>query len=106
MQTPRKLLTFIALSLAICSTAFAGQYSPSIPSYLASIEDAEHVDAIITMADQVDLRALQDGLYAVSADRQTWHETVVRALQDKATLTQADIVARLNQMMAAGQVYE
>ncbi|OGC93468.1 MAG: hypothetical protein A2W25_05635 [candidate division Zixibacteria bacterium RBG_16_53_22] len=106
MQTTRKLLTFIALSLAICSTAFAGQYSPSFPSYLASIEDAEHVDAIITMADQVDLRALQDGLYAVSADRQTWHETVVRALQDKATLTQADIVARLNQMMAAGQVDE
>jgi subtilisin family serine protease len=72
---------------------------------LANLDDGQDmVTGIITMADQVDLRALQDRLYAERADRRAWHEAVVLALREMATLTQADIIARLDQMIAAGEV--
>jgi len=106
MQTRTKFLFLILVSLVAFSASLAGEYSSAFPEYLSAAENSDHVGAIITMADQVDLMALQDQLYAIKADRQLWHETVVRALQEKAILTQADIVARLDELAASGQIDE
>jgi subtilisin family serine protease len=90
--------------IAIAPTAFAGQYSAAFPQYLAEHGSDAMVSAIVTMTDQVDLRALQDQLYAQHADRRLWHETVVLALQDKATQTQGDILAELADLSSQGLV--
>jgi subtilisin family serine protease len=102
----RKISGFLTLNmiLLLCiSSVNAGEYSPDFTEYLA-MQDREMVSAVVSMADQVDLRLLQDQLYAQRADRRTWHEAVVRALQEKATLTQADIIARLDELVGGGQV--
>ena len=105
MQKSLRIFSVNLLLLLLCSSAFAGQYTSDFPDYLAGLDDGqEMVSAIVTMADRVDLRALQDRLYAEGADRRAWHEAVVLALQDKAAYTQADIIARLDEMVASGQV--
>jgi hypothetical protein len=106
MSKKLMLLALILFTLTICSAAIAGQYSASFPQYLTQHAGEANVTAIITMADQVNLRAIQDQLYAEHADRRLWHETVVRALQEKATISQANLLAVLASMQQAGQVQE
>ncbi len=104
MSKKLRLLVLTLLTLTIASVAFAGQYSSAFPDFLADHSSDQMVTAIITMADQVDLRALQDELYAQHADRRAWHEAVVRALQAKATETQADLLSTLADLAQSGQV--
>jgi hypothetical protein len=104
MPKSLKLIVVGLFILAMGSTAMAGRYSDAFPQYLADHSQDAKVTAIITMADQVNLRTLQDGLYAQHADRRAWHEAVVRALQEKATISQADIMSELSQMVATGEV--
>ena len=104
MPRPLKLL-FVCISVMLLgATALAGEYSPAFPQYLSEHQGENMVTAIITMTDQVDLRALQDQLYARHADRREWHETVVRALQEKATLTQANILSEISLLESRGEV--
>jgi subtilisin family serine protease len=104
MRLFKRLLIICTMLLAMVPGLKAGQYSPAWQNYLAAHSQDHMVGAIITMADQVDLRSLQDHLYAIHADRQLWHQTVMTALQDKATTTQADILAQLADLQAQGQV--
>jgi bacillopeptidase F len=107
MKYRLELLLFSYIALLAVSPALAGEYSPVWPEFLADRQGNQGmVTGIITMAEQVDLRALQDKLYAQKADRQTWHKDVVMALRDKAAATQADIVARLENLAQTGQVSE
>ncbi len=93
---------FVIASLSVASVA--GEYSSDFDLYLADHQSDTMIEAIITMADQVDLDALKADLYAVHADRQLWHETIVRALQEKATYTQAGILAELSDLASQGMV--
>ena len=100
-------LRFLFIGLAVLmfsSVAYAGEYSPDFGAYLADHQQDEMVGAIVTMADKVDLEALKSELYARHADRREWHETVVLALQAKATATQADILAQIDGLAAQGKV--
>jgi bacillopeptidase F len=56
------------------------------------------------MADRVDLDALKSELYSRRADRREWHETVVLALQEKASITQADILSQMADLKYQGMV--
>ena len=89
--------------LAAASVA-AGTFSSDFEQYLIDYQDEKMVGAIITMADQVDLGALKAELYARNADRREWHEAVVLALQEKATVTQAGILAQLEDLSHQGMV--
>jgi subtilisin family serine protease len=101
----RLFLLVNALILVFYSSVLAGQYTSDFPDYLADMnKDQTMVSAIISMADGVDLRTLQDRLYSEHADRQAWHEAVVLALREKASTSQADIIARLDEMVAANMV--
>jgi subtilisin family serine protease len=104
MRRSFKFSLILLLLLVTASSAFAGRYSTAFPVYLSEHQNDVMVTAIVTMADQVDLRSLQDGLYAIHADRQLWHETVVRALQAKATETQADLMSFLSDQASLGNV--
>src|SRR5512143_4209972 len=90
-----QLLIVIFVFTGTILTVQAGQFSSDFPQYLADHSSDGVVTGIISMSDRVDLRALQDQLYAQHADRRLWHETVVRALQEKATTTQANLLADL-----------
>ncbi len=104
MKKPFKIVLFCLVLMSIGSYAFAGQYSAAFQPYLADHSSQPMVGAIITMADQVDLNALQAELTARQADRREWHEVVVRALQAKATETQGDIMAQLADLANQGKV--
>jgi serine protease AprX len=97
----------IATAVAILATiiaANAGTYTSDFSQYLAASQSKDQIRAIITMADRVDLESLKAGLSAGKADRQQWHEAVVRALQNKATESQADILAKLAALEKQGVV--
>jgi subtilisin family serine protease len=106
MSHKLRFIALVLLALNISSAAFAGQYSSSFSQYLADHRTEGKVTAIITMADQVNLRAIQDQLYAQHADRRLWHETVVRALQEKATISQANLLSVLSSLQQSGQVQD
>jgi bacillopeptidase F len=82
----------------------AGEFSSGWQAYTAEHSQDKTIAAVITMADQVNLRSLQDSLYLINADRRLWHEVVVRALQLKALVTQAEILSALADLQAQGQV--
>ncbi len=98
------VLTVCLFMLFIGSMAYSGEYSSDFDLYLVDHGSNEMVGAIITMADQVDLDALQTELYTRRADRQEWHETVILALQEKATISQADILALIADLKYQGMV--
>ena len=92
------VLTFFAAS------AYAGTYSTDFEQYMVDNQAKDMVGAIITLADQVDLSALQTNLYAIHADRTQWHEAIVLALQEKASNTQGPIIAHLDALSGQGLV--
>jgi len=100
----RILVVGLAAALFLGSAVQAGEYSPDFGAYLADHQQDETVGAVVTMVDQVDLDALKQELNARRADRREWHEAVVLALQEKATNTQADIIAQLDELAAQGKV--
>jgi len=94
----------LASVLVWAAPAAAGTFSTDFEQFYADRQSDEMIGAIITMADQVDLTALQAELYARHADRREWHEAVVTALQAKATQSQADILAQLDDLSRQGLV--
>ncbi len=98
------ILTLCLLSTLLAIEASAGEYSSDFDLYSTGLQPDDFIGAIITMADRVDLEALQADLLADHADRREWHEAVVLALQEKATITQADILAQLSTLKAQGLV--
>ncbi|UCC78830.1 MAG: S8 family serine peptidase [Candidatus Zixiibacteriota bacterium] len=104
MNKVATVLALCLLAIFIGSTAYSGEYSSDFNLYLAEYGSNQMFGAIITMVDRVDLDALQAELYARRADRRQWHETVVLALQEKATNTQVDILAQLADLKYDGMV--
>ena len=94
----------LVMFLLITTIAQAGTYSPDFDSYLAQSQSDDKITAIITMTDRVDLEVLKEELYNRKADRQEWHETVITALQDKATKTQIDVNVKLDKLAKQGLV--
>jgi bacillopeptidase F len=90
--------------LLIAAPAEAGTIQPPLDEMIAEAEAGEFFGAIIIMPDRVDLDALKQELYARRADRREWHEAVVLALQDKATVSQADIMIELARLADQGLV--
>lgn len=104
MERSLKFLIAGLAMLILASVAYAGEYSSDFELYQADYQQGEMIGAVITMTEKVDLEALKQELYARRADRREWHETVVLALQDKATVTQADILAQLEEFARQGMV--
>ena len=91
-------------ALLFAALAEAGTIKPPLDEIIAEADAGEFIGAIIVMADRVDLDALKQELSTRRADRREWHETVVLALQDKATVSQADILSQLAALANRGLV--
>ena len=103
----KNLLTVLTLGLLVGYLgvpASGGEYSADFDLYLEQHHADEMISAIITMVDRVDLEALKQELSAKRADRREWHEAVVLALQDKATVSQAGIMSELASLANQGLV--
>jgi subtilisin family serine protease len=105
----RSFCRFFSISIAIIVLLSppdinAGQYSSAWQRYLESHSQDRMLKGIISMTDQVDLRGIQAHLYAIHADRRLWHETVVKTLQEKAMITQTEILAELAKLKSQGRV--
>jgi subtilisin family serine protease len=100
----QKLFAMIILLMLTGPVSKAGQFSARFEQYLIDHRRETSITAIVTMTDQVDLESLQAELSARHADRQEWHETVVRTLQTKATETQADLISFLENLHTQGLV--
>lgn len=98
------LTVSLAFLLLLNISTTAGVYGDDWDIYLTGHQSDIMVGAIITMVEQVDLDALQAELYARHANRQEWHEAVVRALQELATECQAGILAQLAELSDQGLV--
>jgi subtilisin family serine protease len=90
--------------LLIAGLAEAGTIQPPLDEIIAEANAGEFIGAIVVMADKVDLGALKQELYARRADRREWHQAVVLALQEKATVSQADILTQLARLADQGLV--
>lgn len=97
-------VTALSIIFVVAASALAGSYSEGFSQYLIDNQSKQTIGAIITMADQVNMDALKAELYARKADRQDWHEAVVRALQEKATESQAPILAFIDNLAKQGLV--
>ncbi len=92
-------LVMMAMGLVL-----AGYYEPSFEDYLQTLPDDAEVRAIVIMADQVDVPALEAELNARNADRQERHYVICSALMNKCNESQKDILAFLNKEKASGNI--
>jgi bacillopeptidase F len=93
-----------ACALLAGATARAGTIDPGLHQVLSSAQANEVVSALVLLKDRVDLKALDTQLRADRASRPTRHETVVRALQDKARVTQSTLSGHLAELRQAGRI--
>ena len=100
----KPVVGILASVLLIAAPAEAGTIQPPLDEMIAEADAGEFFGAIIIMADMVDLDALKQELYARRADRREWHEAVVLALQDKATVSQTEIIIQLARLADQGLV--
>ena len=86
------------------ASARAGTIDPGLRQVLSSTQGDEVVSALVFLKDRVDLKALDTQLRADRASRSARHETVVRALQDRAGITQATLRGHLAALRQAGRI--
>ncbi len=100
-----KLLTpFLLLVTLPFSNLFSGSIDPDFGSKMEILGGNELVETMVMMSEEVDLEALDNELIASKATRQVRHERVVRALQEKALRTQAEVRRHLEDAKARGEV--
>lgn len=87
-----------------CSPALAGDVSPVLDAVFTEVGPDKVVSSLVYMSDRVDIAALNEQLNRQHADRRVRHETVVRALQERAAIAQAGLIAHLDELQAAGRI--
>jgi bacillopeptidase F len=84
--------------------AQAGVVDPALTETFQQAAPDEVISTLVYLADRVDLAATTEQLNLQQAQRKTRHETVVRALQNKAAATQGDLTAHLDALLAQGRI--
>jgi serine protease AprX len=93
----RFILVGALLVLGIANDASAGSITPELKETLAGVAPDATAPVIVTLSDQVDLKAFQG-----REERGLLRARLVRALRAKAGLTQAPLLALLNARGATG----
>lgn len=110
---PQKRASFPLIAVFLLLFPFAGLYAGEIdPGFRKALISSGssrplivgHVEAIVYLAERVDLAHLGDSLAAAGAGRRDTHEAVVRALKRKAASTQGPLLDYLKREMARGRV--
>ncbi|MEE8418070.1 MAG: S8 family serine peptidase, partial [candidate division Zixibacteria bacterium] len=85
-------------------SALAGEIDAGLQKILELTPPEQVVSVLVYLEDQVDLAAISDELDSQNAILRQRHEFVVRALQDKATETQGDLLGRLSRLQTEGRI--
>jgi bacillopeptidase F len=88
----------------LAGQAQAGDVAPDLADALREAPPDKVISTLVYLEDRVDLAGTTAQLNMESADRRTRHETVVRALQNKAAATQADLTIHLDALLAQGRI--
>jgi len=87
----------LALTLLGVSVAPAGEIDRAFAKMLENADPGQQFEAIIMMADQVDMVDLDRHLTGMNATRQFRHQVVVTRLMDKARATQTQVLRLLRE---------
>ncbi len=90
--------------LSAAGTLRAGEIDSELAVQLEQADPNEVISALIYLNDRVDPSALTQQMDAHKALLAERHETIVRALQQKAQATQPQLVAHLNQLKSEGLI--
>lgn len=82
----------------------AGEIDYGLEQIMNSLEDDQQISILVYLEDQVNLKSLSNELRDQSATLAYRHETVVRALQQKATLSQPALISYLDDMKMSGGI--
>jgi serine protease AprX len=102
-----KKLILAGLIAVLCfsiSFSSAGEIDPGLAGILSSVPADQTVSVLVYLGDRVDLEAISSEMDGRAATLQLRHETVVRALQEKAEATQSGLMAHLDELRSAGNV--
>jgi bacillopeptidase F len=95
---------FCGLFIIFVSTLSAGEIEKNFREYLESLSPDEFVSAIVIMADQADIKALNANLKEEKATMKVRHQTVLSALQAVASRSQGHMVDYLETKKEEGLV--
>lgn len=86
------------------TSAIAGEIDSDLQGILESTTPEQVVSVLVYLDDRVNLSAITHEMDNRDATLRQRHEVVVRALQEKATATQGDLIARLSRLEANGKI--
>jgi subtilisin family serine protease len=86
------------------SSGSAGEIDSGLDRVLENASPDQEISVLVFLSDQEDLEAITDQMDNLNATLKLRHETVVRALQDKATATQGNIAAHLSGLESDGRI--
>jgi subtilisin family serine protease len=107
LQTTFMVMVSVALVLLMLDgsdTAQAGNIDPDLENIIAKSDAEQTITVLVFLSDQVDLKGITSDLNAQKASRSLRHETVIRALRDKASFSQYDIIKFLEVMRTGGEL--
>ena len=99
----------VVLLLAVLPASgllYAGEIDGDLAAKLDQADAEEVISALVYLNDRVDLPAVTQQMDLQEARLSTRHETVVRALQQKAQATQPQFVDHLNRLRDEGGVVD
>ncbi|MBD3220689.1 S8 family serine peptidase [bacterium] len=100
----RKFLLPVLALLCLSGLATAGEIAPGLADQLDRADGDDPIRAMVFMRDRVDVEALDLSLHTQKATLPVRHARVINELQDRARMTQADLLADLESPRASGQV--
>jgi bacillopeptidase F len=100
----KRLATLGGLAMLSTSIAHGGEVDSGLDRILQHTPPDQVISALVYLQDRVDLDAVTAQLDGQRAKLKTRHETVVRALQDKAAATQVALLDHLDKLRAAGRI--
>ncbi|MCP4584190.1 MAG: S8 family serine peptidase [candidate division Zixibacteria bacterium] len=101
----RLFLIVIVLTIAGAFTsAVPGEIDPGLVTIMETIDSDKSLSVLVYLDDQVDLYDITNDLDSRRATRGQRNQAIVQALQDKATTTQANLVAHLDRLKAANNI--
>ena len=103
MTTQRIFVLALLLALAAPTAVLAGEIDPGFARKMSEAPPGQMFSAIVMMADQVNVPALDASLKKMNATRRFRHEYIVTRLRGKASTTQGAILSMLDDHASMGQ---
>jgi len=104
--TSKSFLLLAILLLLPVAVGYAGELHPNMETLLENTAENDMVRGLVYLEDQVDTRALVDGLAAAGASSEKRHFEVITRLMNKASQTQKPVLAELDALTDNGSVRE